>query len=264
MAMGIRQKTCFAVAAAISVTAIAGASAATPAPKQFAPIIIFAASSLTDVFPALDQAETYSFAGSNTLATQIANGAPADVFASANTTIPASLYAQGLVDKPVNFTRNTLVIVVPMSNPAGITGIYDLTKPGVKVDIAYSDVPVGSYTLSILKNMALTSKIMPNVVSQENDVRTVLTKIVLGQADAGLVYATDARSVPGQVKVIKVPAWAQPKVTYSMAVVARSPNKAAAQAFIKQVLSKAGQAKMQAFGFLALPYPSPSAGVFQQ
>ena len=240
-----------------------GASAATPA-KPAPPITVFAAASLTDVFPALDSRETYSFAGSNTLATQIANGAPGDVFASANTTIPATLYAEGLVEKPVDFTRNTLVIVVPKTNPAGINDVYDLTKPGVSVDIANSAVPVGSYTLSILKNMNLTSRVLANVVSQETDVRTVLTKVALGQADAGFVYATDARTVPGQVRVIKVPAWAQPKVTYSMAVVSKSPNQAAAQAFIKEVLSKAGQAKLQAFGFLPLPFASPSASLFQE
>jgi molybdate transport system substrate-binding protein len=253
--------------ASVAAALVAGATAASPAkpaPKPFAPIVVFAGSSLTDAFPAIDARETYSFAGSNTLAAQIANGAPADIFASGNTTIPATLYAQGLVLKPVDFTRNTLVIVVPRANQAGISGIYDLTKPGVKIDIANHAVPVGSYTLTILKNMALTSRVLPNVVSQETDVRTVLTKVVLGQADAGFVYATDARAVPGEVKVIKVPAWAQPKVTYSMAVVSRSPNQAAAQAFIKRVLSKAGQAKMLAFGFVALPYPTPSAGVFQQ
>jgi molybdate transport system substrate-binding protein len=220
---------------------------------------VFAAASLTDVFPALDPDQTYSFAGSNTLATQIANGAPADVFASANTSIPASLYAQGLVEKPVNFTRNKLVIVVPKANPAGIDDIYDLTAPGVSIDIGNPAVPVGSYTLTILKNMALTAKILPNVVSQEPDVRTVLTKVVLGQVDAGFVFATDSRSVPGQVTVIKVPAWAQPKVTYAMAVVTRSPNQAAAQAFIKQALDKAGQETFQAFGFLPLPSPPPAA-----
>ena len=264
--MGIRKKICVVVAALTMATVIAGASASTPAivvPKQFPPITVFAAASLTDVFPALDKAETYSFAGSNALATQITNGAPADVFASANTTIPARLYAQGLVEKPVDFTRNTLVIVVPKSNPAGINDIYDLTKPGVTIDVANSSVPVGSYTLTILKNMALTARILPNVVSQETDVRTVLTKVVLGQADAGFVYATDARTVPGQVTVIKVPAWAQPKVTYAMAVVAKSPNQAAAQAFIGQVLSKAGQAKLAAFGFLPLPPATTTAGVFR-
>ena len=241
------------VVLAVALLAFGSAVSGAATPARPAPVTVFAAASLTDVFPAIDPRETYSFAGSNTLATQIANGAPADVFASANTTIPNQLYAQGLVEKPVAFTRNTLVIVVPKSNPGSISDIYDLTKPGVTVDIANSSVPVGSYTQTILKNMNLTSRIMANVVSQEDDVRTVLTKIALGQADAGLVYATDARTVPGQVKVIKVPAWAQPKVTYALAVVAKSPNQAAAQAFVREVLSKAGQAKLQAFGFLPLP-----------
>jgi molybdate transport system substrate-binding protein len=222
-------------------------------------LTVFAASSLTDVFPAIDKNETYSFAGSNTLATQVTNGAPADIFASANTTLPAQLYAAGTVEKPVTFTRNRLVIVVPEGNPAGIQNIYDLTKPGVQIDIANSGVPVGSYTLSILKNMNLTSAVLANVVSQETDVRTVLTKVSLGQADAGFVYSTDAQTVPGQVKVIKVPAWAQPKVSYAMAVVTKSPNQAAATAFIAEVLSKAGQAKLLSYGFLPLtPVPAPA------
>ena len=256
-----------AAAIFVLLTTAGGAAASTPAkpaPRPLPPITVFAAASLTDVFPAIDSRQTYSFAGSNMLATQIASGAPADVSASANTTIPAMLFAQGLVEKPVDFTRNTLVIVVPKANPAGLNDIYDLTKPGVSIDIANPSVPVGSYTLSILKNMNLTSRILANVVSQETDVRTVLTKIALGQADAGFVYATDARTVPGQVKVIKVPAWAQPKVTYAMAVVTKSANQAAAQAFITELLSKAGQAKLQAFGFLPLPYGSPSATVFQE
>jgi molybdate transport system substrate-binding protein len=215
-------------------------------------LTVFAASSLTDVFPAIDKNETYSFAGSNTLATQITNGAPADIFASANTTLPAQLYAAGTVEKPVNFTRNRLVIVVPKGNPKGIKSIYDLAKPGVQIDIANSAVPVGSYTLSILKNMNLTTPILANVVSQETDVRTVLTKVSLGQADAGFVYSTDAQTVPGQVTVISVPAWAQPKVTYAMAVVTKSPNQTVAQAFINEILSKAGQAKMLSYGFLPL------------
>jgi molybdate transport system substrate-binding protein len=217
---------------------------------------VFAAASLTDVFPAIDNAQKYSFAGSNALATQITNGAPADIFASANTTIPAQLFAKGLVEKPVNFTRNTLVIVVPKSNPAGIKTVYDLAKPGVKIDVANSSVPVGSYTLQILKNMNLTGKVTPNFVSQETDVREVLAKVALGQADAGFVYSTDAKTVPGQVTVIKMPAWAQPKITYALAVVAKSPNKADAQAFITKVLSKAGQATMQKYGFLPLVKPA--------
>src|SRR5262249_26719118 len=214
--------------------------------------------SLTDVFPAIDSSNQYSFAGSNALATQITNGAPADVFASANTTLPAQLYAQGTVEKPVTFTRNTLVAIVPKSNPANIKSIYDIAKPGVKLDIANSAVPVGSYTLQIWKQMGLTSQMTANVVSQETDVRVVLQKVQLGQADAGFVYSTDAQTVPGDVTVIPVPAWSQPKVAYGIAVVTKSPNQQAAQDFVNKVMSPAGQAWMLKYGFLTISAPVPS------
>jgi molybdate transport system substrate-binding protein len=245
-----------AVAALVALPA-AGASAR-PAShgRAQAQITVFAAASLTDVFPAIDGSQKYSFAGSNALATQITNGAPADVFASANTTIPAQLFAKGIVEKPVDFTRNTLVIVVPRSNPAGIHTVYDLARPGVKIDVANSAVPVGSYTLQILKNMNLTAKVTPNFVSQETDVREVLAKVALGQADAGFVYSTDAKTVPGQVTEIKMPAWAQPKITYAMAIVSKSPNQADAQAFVNKVLGKSGQATMLKYGFLPLVKPA--------
>ena len=218
-------------------------------------ITVYAAASLTDVFPAIDPGLKYSFGGSNTLSTQIQLGAPADVFASANTSIPAALFAKGLVEQPVNFTRNALVIVVPKANPAGINSIYDLTKPGVTIDIANSAVPVGSYTLQVLNQMNLTKAVLAHVVSQETDVREVLSKVALGQVDAGFVYSTDVQTVPGQVTVLKVPAWAQPKVTYAMAVVTHSPHQAAAQAFIQEILSRAGQAKLKSAGFLPLVKP---------
>jgi molybdate transport system substrate-binding protein len=229
--------------------AVAGVAARAHAQSR-AQITVYAAASLTDVFPQIDSTEKYSFAGSNTLAAQIQQGAPTDVFASANTTLPAQLNAKGLCSKPVVFTRNTLVIVVPKSNPAGIHGIYDLTKSGVKLDIAGPGVPVGSYTLQILKNMNLSAAVLKNVVSQETDVREVLAKVALGEADAGFVYSTDAKTVPGQVTVLKVPAWAQPKVQYGICVVSSSADKADAQAFVDKVLSKAGQAKLLAAGFL--------------
>jgi molybdate transport system substrate-binding protein len=216
-------------------------------------ITVYAASSLTDVFPKIDRGPKYSFGASSTLAAQIMQGAPADVFASANTTIPDQLFAKGLVQKPVVFTRNRLVLVVPTSNPAGIQSVYDLRKPGTKLVIAATAVPVGSYTLQVLKQMGLTASVLPNVVSRESDVRSVLSKVALGEADAGFVYSTDAKTVLGKVKVIKVPAWAQPTVTYAMAIVASSSHKAAAQRYINEILSKAGQAKMLAAGFLALP-----------
>jgi molybdate transport system substrate-binding protein len=241
--------------AVLAAGAGAGATSAAVAGASVTGITVYAASSLTDVFPAIDPGPKYSFAGSNTLAAQITLGAPADVFASANTTIPAQLFAKGLIEQPVDFTRNTLVIVVPKANPAGVHSIYDLTKPGVTIDIANSGVPVGSYTLQVLGQMNLTKAVLTNVVSQETDVRTVLSKVALGQVDAGFVYSTDAQTVPGQVTVINVPAWAQPKVTYAMAVVKNSPNQAAAQAFVNEVLSKAGQAQLLKFGFLPLVKP---------
>jgi molybdate transport system substrate-binding protein len=240
----------------VLVAALAIAAFGATASRAADGLTVYAASSLTDVFPTIDTTAKFSFAGSNTLATQIQNGAPADVFASANTTLPAQLFAKGLVEKPVNFTRNTLVIVVPKSNPANVHSVYDLAKPGVTIDVANSAVPVGSYTLQILKNMNLTAKVTPNFVSKETDVRSVLSKVALGQADAGFVYSTDAQTVPGQVTVIKMPAWAQPKISYAIAVVTRSSNQAAAQAFVTKVLSKAGQAKLLKFGFLPLVKPA--------
>jgi molybdate transport system substrate-binding protein len=221
-------------------------------------LTVYAAASLTDVFPKIDPAQRYQFGGSNTLAAQITQGAPADVFASANTTLPKQLFAKGLCSEPVVFTRNTLVIVVPTANPATVHSIYDLTKKGVKLDIAGSGVPVGSYTLQILKNMNLSTAVLANVVSKETDVREVLSKVALGEADAGFVYSTDAKTVPGKVTVIKVPAWAQPKVQYGICVVSKSPNKTDAQAFVNRVMSKAGQAQLLAFGFLPRVKPAPA------
>jgi molybdate transport system substrate-binding protein len=215
-------------------------------------ITVYAASSLTDVYPQIDSGPKYSFGASSTLAAQITQGAPADVFASANTTIPDQLFAKGLVLKPVVFTRNRLVLVVPTANPAGIHSVYDLRKPRIKLVIAASKVPVGSYTLKVLKRLGLT-RALANVVSRESDVRGVLAKVALGEADAGFVYSTDAKTVPGKVKLITIPAKAQPNVTYALAVVASSGSKAAAQAFINEVRSEAGQKKLLAAGFLALP-----------
>jgi molybdate transport system substrate-binding protein len=242
-----------AIAALAAVLAAGGASGRTSGgTRSHATITVYAASSLSEVFPSVDSSAKYSFAGSNALATQITNGAPADVFASANTTIPAQLFAKGLVDKPVNFARNAVVIVVPKSNPANVHSVYDLTKAGTKIDVASPSVPVGGYTLQILKNMHLSTKVSRNFVSQETDVREVLAKVALGQADAGFVYSTDSKTVPGRVTVIKLPDWAQPKIAYAMAVVAKSPNHAAAQGFVRTVLSKAGQAQLLRYGFLPL------------
>jgi molybdate transport system substrate-binding protein len=234
------------VAVVVALGLVAGQAFA----RSKAQITVYAAASLTDVFLKIDAAEKYQFGGSNTLAAQIRQGAPADVFASANMTLPDQLFANGLCSRPVVFTRNTLVVVVPKANPAHVRSVYDLAKSGVKLVVAGSGVPVGSYTLQILKNMNLSASVLKNVVSQETDVREVLAKVALGEADAGFVYSTDAKTVSGKVTVIKVPAWAQPKVQYGVCVVSKSGNKTDARAFINKVLSKAGQKRMLAYGFL--------------
>jgi molybdate transport system substrate-binding protein len=244
-----------AIVAAAALLALA-AAAASPGGRQAAraQITVYAAASLTDVFPRIARGERYSFAGSNTLAAQIAQGAPADVFASANTSLPRQLHRKGLCARPVVFSRNALVLIVPTSNPAAIRSVYDLRRPGVKLDVAAPGVPVGSYTLRALKNMNLSS-VVSNVVSEETDVREVLAKVALGEADAGFVYSTDARTAARKVRVIRLPARAQPNVAYGMCVVSATRHKADARAFVRKVLSKAGQARLVAAGFLPRAKP---------
>ena len=232
--------------AAMLATVLAGAAAAQPEASR---VTVFAAASLTDAFPKIAPGARVSFAGSTTLAAQIRQGAPADVFASANTTLPQQLHDAKLCSKPVVFTRNTLVLIVPSSNRAKIHGVYDLRRKGIKLVIAAPGVPVGSYTVQVLKNMNL-SGVLGNVVSRENDVREVLAKVALGEADAGFVYSTDAKTVPKKVRTLRLPAWAQPKVQYGICVVAASHDKAAASAFVKKVMGKAGQKILLRYGFL--------------
>jgi molybdate transport system substrate-binding protein len=219
---------------------------------QSQPLTIYAAASLTDVFRAFDPDQRYSFAGSNALETQIRNGAPADIFASAAPLNTQRLFRQNLVGKPVTFTSNRLALIVPKSNPAGIRSVYDLRRKPVKLVIAGAAVPVGGYTRTVLRKMGLSS-VLSKVVSQETDVRAVTGKVALGQADAGFVYVTDARAVADRVTVIRIPAWAQPRVRYEIAVVSSSSKKAAAQAWIKTLLSARGQAALKEYGFLPVP-----------
>jgi molybdate transport system substrate-binding protein len=254
--MTIRSSTLFTVIA-LCAFAVAG-SAAAKSSRALAGITVFAGSSMTTVLPELDSSNTYSFGSTGTLAAQITNGAPADVLMAANTTTAASLYALGIVEKPVNYTRNTLAVVVPKANPAGIKSIYDLTKPGLKIDEAASSVPVGSYTVQVLNQMGLNAAVQANVVSQETSDANVVSKVALGQVDAGFVYLSDYVIDPAHLTLIKVPAWAQPKITYSMAIVTKSPNQKAAQAWIAKVLSPAGQAIFVKDGFLPLRAPVPT------
>jgi molybdate transport system substrate-binding protein len=214
-----------------------------------AALTVFAAASLTNVMPQIDSNQQYSFGGSNTLASQIRQGAPADVFASANTALPQQLYADGLVEKPVVFTRNALIMIVPKANPAHLHSVYDLRRDGIKLVVAAPGVPVGDYTRTVLHNLGLDSA-LSNVVSNENDVREVLAKVALGEADAGFVYTTDARTVRGKVATIGIRWSAQPIVQYAVAVVKSSSRKAAARAFVAKLLRPWAQTHLLAAGFL--------------
>jgi molybdate transport system substrate-binding protein len=233
-----------AVLAAAAVTA--GTATSRSAPK----LTIFAAASLTGVFPRIDPHERYSFGGSNALAAQLEQGLPVDVFASANVTLPDRLHSQGVVEKPVVFTANAIVMIARRGNPDHLHGVYSLEQPGLKIVVGAPGVPVGDYTRTVLTRLGL-SDVIDKAASQETDVREVLSKVVLGEADVGFVYATDARSVRGKVAVFAIPPRAQPKVNYAVAVVTGSTHKAAARAWVGRLKGRAAQARLRAAGFLA-------------
>ena len=224
------------------------------------PVTVFAAASLTVPFNEakgpLTAANaglslTYSFVGSNALVTQITQGAPADVFASADTANMARLVDTGLVGTPVTFARNKLQIAVAAGNPRNIKGIADLARSDVAVVLATPGVPVGDYTRQVLADQRVT--VAPR--SLETDVRAAVAKVTSGEADATVVYVTDvvaAGVVAAGAKVagVSVPDAAQPAITYPIAVVKATGNPTAAQAFVDAAVSGEVQKALRAAGFL--------------
>ena len=213
------------------------------------PITVLAAASLTEVFPIIDKAPRYSFAGSDQLALQIRQGAPADVYASASPKYAELAYRDGYVLKPVVFATNKLIVLLPRGNPAGIHSVYDLRRAGVKIVIGDKTVPIGTYTRQILDTLGITADVTKNVVSEETDVKGIVSKIALGEADAGFVYRTDARPVASRTRTIAVPDWAQPPIRYEVAVVKASTHRAAARAFVAKLTSKRGRSLLAGAGF---------------
>jgi molybdate transport system substrate-binding protein len=233
----------------------ASSSAATPltsagasSPTSGRPTVL-AAASLSKVFPQIAPNAKYTFGGSGALATDIEQGAPADVYAAASPKQPAALLAKGLIEKPVRFATNTLVLIVPKDNPAHITSVNDITKSGVKLVICDATVPCGDYARNAFKNLGITAAAMKNVVSQTTDVTQTVAEVALGQADAGFVYITDADAATGKVTPIHLPAQAKPGAKDYIAVVKSTAHPAAGRSFVAAVLSPAGQAKLRTAGF---------------
>jgi molybdate transport system substrate-binding protein len=213
------------------------------------PLTVFAAASLMEVFPRVDKAPRYSFAGSDQLALQIRQGAPVDVYAAASPKYTELLYRDGYVSKPLVFATNKLIVLVPRSNPAHIGTVYDLRRAGIKVVMGDKSVPIGTYTRQILDTLGITTDVMENVVSQETDVKGIVAKVALGEADAGFVYRTDAKPVAARTRTVALPAWAQPPINYEVAIVKSSGNLTADRAFVKKLTSKRGRKLLAHAGF---------------
>ena len=199
---------------------------------------VSAASSLQKAFTAYDARPRYSFAGSDQLAAQIRAGARPDVYAAANTELPESLYRAGLVQRPVPFARNRLVLA---TGSARVRSLADAARRGVTVAIGSPTVPVGVYARRGLAGVPLGRRILANVRSQEPDVAGIVGKLEQGAVDAGFVYATDARAAG--LRAIPLP---RSDVEYAIAIVRKS---AAAQRFVRGLLSGAGRRALLAAGF---------------
>lgn len=213
------------------------------------PVDVYAAASLAEVFPQIDSDARFSFAGSDELATQIREGAQADVYAAASSKYPLELFEERLVEEPVTFASNRLVLVVPRGNPAAIESVEDVARRGTRLVIAAEGVPVGDYTRTVLETLGL-SEALENVVSNEDDVKGVAGKVALGEADAGFVYATDVTPVEGKVRVFELPEGSQPAIEYQVAIVASTADEDAARAFVERLRSDEGRSTLEAAGFV--------------
>jgi molybdate transport system substrate-binding protein len=251
-------------------------SEATPAdvviaPAEFPPgggnLTVFAAASLTDAFEAMGEelkAENpmlsiaYNFGGSQALVTQLREGAQADVFASANAAQMQAAHDAGLITgEPTIFAGNVLVVVTPQGNPADIQDAADLGADGVRLVLAQPEVPAGGYARDVICRMAavpstygldFVERVAANVVSEEEDVRDVLAKVAFGEADAGIVYVSDAVAAGDQVHVVDIPDEVNAIATYPVAVLAGG-DEALGSAFVAYLRSEAGQALLESYGF---------------
>jgi molybdate transport system substrate-binding protein len=253
---------------AVFLTACGAAVTTTPTPAAATEprtLTVFAASSLTDAFTEIgaefESANpgtkiTFNFAGSGALRTQIEEGAPADVFASANGKEMDALITGSFVTKdvPQIFLSNKLVVILPANNPAALEKLEDLANSGIKLVLAAEEVPVGKYARQALDVMNgpfgtdFKDKVLANVVSNEDNVKQVVAKVQLGEADAGIVYTSDSVAVP-DLKTIEIPADLNVIAKYPIAPLAKSENAALSSEFTAYVLSAEGQAILAKWGF---------------
>jgi molybdate transport system substrate-binding protein len=227
-------------------------------------LTVLAAASLTNVFPRIGAAFakqhpgvtfSFSFGGTDQLATQIRQGAPADVFAGASVKYGDQLAGANLIEPFKGFCTNQLVLVVPASNPAGISSLQDLASKRVKLVIGSEAVPVGSYARTVLGNLDATygskysSSVLAKVVSNEDSVTSIITKVQIGEADAGFVYITDAQAAGSKVKSFTLPTDAQAVATYPIAMVRASKHATVARRFVDFVLTGPAQRLLEQAGF---------------
>ncbi len=242
---------------------------AAPTETNAAPLTVFAAASLTDAFTEIGtQFEvahpgmriTFNFAGSQQLAQQLAQGAPGDVFASANPKQMTAVTENGRISPTAAqpFVHNQLVVIFPADNPGQIASLTDLTRPGIKLILATAEVPVGAYSLAFLGAASgedglgegFETAVLANVVSYEQNVRAVFSKVALGEADGGIVYASDVVSMEdGRVGQLAIPSEWNVTADYLIAPLNDSPHPDLAQQFVDFVLSQTGQQILQKYGF---------------
>ncbi len=229
-------------------------SSSSASPSLSGSITVFAAASLQGTFTQLGKQfeaahpgvkVTFSFGASSALATQIVNGAPADVFASASPTNMQQVVTAGDASNPVTFANNVMEVAVPPANPANVTSVDNVAKSSVKVALCQPQVPCGVTAAKVFKNAKITVK----PVTLEADVKSVLTKVELDAVDAGMVYVTDVKAAGTKVKGVPIPADLNASTAYPIAPIKKSSNAATAQAFAAYVAAPAGESVLAAAGF---------------
>lgn len=234
-----------AALAAAAALALAGCGGS--APDAAAPATVFAAASLTGLVGELMPEASVNLGGSDELATQLREGAAADLFLSASARHPEELHEEGVVDEPVPFATNRLVLIVP-AGEAAIAGLDDVTRPGTRLVVGGEGVPVGDYTRRTLAALG-REDLLDRVVSNEKDAKGVVGKVALGEADAGFAYATDARAAGGRVRAVELPAHEGVAIVYAGAVVSASARRDEARALLRLLTGPEGRAALERAGF---------------